>query len=553
MASQARRQWVWLGAALLGAALGFTGAAEYFATTREGTNLLLFGAWVAALAFLFILGLRVPVQMRFGRYASFAVNSFFVLLAIALTLLANMALYYRDVHFDLTREGTYTAPEQAQTVIRGLRRDVSFIYFYHDDDPQALHAKDLLQTLARSNEHFHVRVIDPDTEPALAHRYGVTFYNTAVVEVDGRRVTAENTTDLKQMTFAVIRALKQEIKTICFIVGHGEPFEPGGIQFHYTHTETLHAHDVQGGGDILEGRNSGFDRFYLALTNLGYKPEQIELAKVPTIGSRCSVVVDGGPRSPYAPQESRVLSDYMAAGGRALLMYDPDSPLEPSFAAALERIGIRLPAATIIDPTDHYATDPEKVAIPYYPPHPITEQLALTFFPGARPITIVGAPDGVKLESLFASTRDSYLRAETGALPAQSEAGAQTARLGVVETAAGQAQNEPRLGQRTIAVSASGRWPGTPVGTQPFRLVVVGDSDFATNAYFALASNSTLAVSMIRWLAGDESAPAVKPETYAEPQIVMTNYQMKVTFAVVEIFLPLSVILVGALVWWRRR
>ncbi|MCL5043877.1 MAG: hypothetical protein M1336_01090 [Deltaproteobacteria bacterium] len=86
-------------------------------------------------------------------------------------------------------------------------------------------------------------------------------------------------------------------------------------------------------------------------------------------------------------------------------------------------------------------------------------------------------------------------------------------------------------------MAASGPWPGAGAGAPRFRLIVVGDSDFATNAYFPADSNGVLAVPMIRWLAGDQSGPAARPRTYAEPQVVLTNYQMKVIFAVVEVVL----------------
>jgi ABC-type uncharacterized transport system involved in gliding motility auxiliary subunit len=543
---------VWFAAGLLAAAVGFALVAKLWATTRETENLLLFGTWAAGLAFLFVLGLGMPVQMRLGPRASFALNGFLVVFAVVLTLLANMALYTHDVHFDLTREGTYTAPEQAQTVVRQLDRDIAFTYFYHDDDPEALRAKDILQALAHSNQHFHLRVVDPDTEPALARRYGIRFYNTVVVEAEGRRATVENTTDLTQMAFAVVRALKQQMKTVCFVVGHGEFFEPGGIRFYYTHTESLRAHDVQGGGDILEGKNSGFDRFYLALTNLGYQPDQIDLSKATEVDPRCSVVVDGGPRAAYTPPESRLLASYLARGGRLLLMYDPDSPLEPGFAGVLARIGITLLPATVLDPTDHYSTDPEKVVIPYYPPHPITEHLALTFFPGVRPIAILQPPPGVTLGPLFSSTKDSYLRAEPGVDVVQN-GNAPSAAARKPGNVAANLDGKQKPGPRILGVAASGRWPDAAPGSAPFRLVVIGDSDFATNAYFASASNGVLAVAAVRWLAGDESTSSLKPETYAEPEIVLTNYQMKAIFTVVDVLLPLTVALVGTLVWWRRR
>jgi ABC-type uncharacterized transport system involved in gliding motility auxiliary subunit len=96
-----------------------------------------------------------------------------------------------------------------------------------------------------------------------------------------------------------------------------------------------------------------------------------------------------------------------------------------------------------------------------------------------------------------------------------------------------------------------GSWPGT--GGAPFRLVLVGNASFASNAFFPYASNGDLAVSMIRWLAEDTATPLLKSESYSLPEIRLTNRQMQVTFLFVEVLLPLSVVLFGAAVWWRRR
>jgi len=96
-----------------------------------------------------------------------------------------------------------------------------------------------------------------------------------------------------------------------------------------------------------------------------------------------------------------------------------------------------------------------------------------------------------------------------------------------------------------------GTWPAP--GGIPFRLVLVGNSSFAANAFFAYASNGDLAVSMIRWLADDTTTPLLKPETFSLPEMRLTHRQMQITFLLVEVLLPLSVMAFGVAVWWRRR
>ena len=83
--------------------------------------------------------------------------------------------------------------------------------------------------------------------------------------------------------------------------------------------------------------------------------------------------------------------------------------------------------------------------------------------------------------------------------------------------------------------------------------MLAGSSKFATNEYFAYVSNGQLAVAMLRWLAADDAMPTLQPETYQLPQIVLTSQQMRNVFLVIEVLLPLSTMMFGVLVWWRRR
>jgi ABC-type uncharacterized transport system involved in gliding motility auxiliary subunit len=84
-------------------------------------------------------------------------------------------------------------------------------------------------------------------------------------------------------------------------------------------------------------------------------------------------------------------------------------------------------------------------------------------------------------------------------------------------------------------------------------MVLAGTSKFATNEYFPYVSNGELGVAMLRWLAADETMPTVQPQTYSPSEIALTSRQMRDVFIVLEVLLPLSTLLCGVLVWWRRR
>ncbi len=518
---------------------------------RETADGLLFGAWLAALLVLFRLGLRLPLQARLRLWPALARTSAIVVAAFAVVVVANVALYRHDVHFDLTPGREYTPPPQAQAVVAGLRQPMTVTYFYNPADGEALQAKRLLEILGHGEPLLQVNAVELDRRPALARRYEVQSYNTAVIETEGRAIKVERTTDLAQIALAALRALRQQTPVVCFVTGHGE-FTGGGSSAppHYTHQENLDAHQGYGTEDQLIAVPAGLDRLYLALEQQGYEVREIALATLEDVPDDCAAVVDFGPRRPYAANEADLLRGYLGRGGGLLLGYDPEFVPGPGATALLAALGVDTADARVTDPLDHYGTDPEFVAVPSYTPHPITEGIALTFFPGVRPLYVGTPPVSIALFPLFGSSKDSTAQPLHGSPPDGSRAAATltAANAGVDPGAPGQGP-----GPQILALAVTGQWPDAAADAPPFRAVVVGDSDFVTNAYFNQVANGELGVAMVRWLARDDVLPTVRPERSTLPMVTMTAQQMRWTFIVLELLLPLSVVLIGSVVWWRRR
>src|SRR3546814_2526417 len=73
-------------------------------------------------------------------------------------------------------------------------------------------------------------------------------------------------------------------------------------------------------------------------------------------------------------------------------------------------LGARFEQEVVVDPLSHYQSDPEMVAVTGYDPHPITRTKSMTFYPGARPLTLLPPAPGVSATPLMMSSRDSYSR-----------------------------------------------------------------------------------------------------------------------------------------------
>jgi ABC-type uncharacterized transport system involved in gliding motility auxiliary subunit len=523
-----------IAAGLLFGALGFAGFGAPI------SNSLLFAAWLLTLLTLFALAVRLPLRGRGSRWTAWASNAAIVCGAVAVVVAANVALYRHDVHFDATREGLNTPPKQLADLVEGLRSPLSLVYFYNASDPNALAARDMIATAARNHPLLAFRAIDLDKEPGLARDVGVHAYNTAVLQAGDRRVLVENVTDAARLGYAALRVLRKRNETICFVTGHGETFRPMPGHYHFSHVETLRGHDTPGADDVLVAEPEQLDRLQLALNEIGFEMRPLAMATASAIPADCTVVAEIGPRTAFGAGEADLLADYLKSGGRLAMLIDPQFPIGTDLQGSLlTPLGLSSEPAITIDPLNHFRTDPDKVAVPYYPPHPITARLALTVFAQVRPIRLSQPSPAVKATVLAASSQDSYLRPPSAA-------------GGLTIAASGPAAAEAEHGAQALAMAVEGVFPGA-ASDKHFRLVLSGTSKFATNEYFPYVSNGELSVAILRWLAEDDTSPNLAPRTYNLPEIVLTSTQMRNTFVALEIVLPLSAALFGVAMWWRRR
>src|SRR4029453_10202145 len=171
-------------------------------------------------------------------------------------------------------------------------------------------------------------------------------------------------------------------------------------------------------------------------------------------------------------------------------------------------------------------------------PPPTPPPLPLTFFPGIRPPALTKPAAGVEVIPILQSSRDSYAR-PVAAAEARTTEGSSTPASQVADV-------RPRV----LGIAAEGT---LAPGTSPFRAVVIGAGDFASNSFLPYMANSDLLVAAVRWLAREERGTAVRTRIPVPPMILLTGAPSRAPFLFIVVLLPLTVIAIGGLVWWRRR
>ncbi|MEK8051353.1 GldG family protein [Ideonella sp. DXS22W] len=479
---------------------------------------------LAALVVLFAAGLRAPLGRGRGRIVVRAIG---VVAALGAVLAANVIVFRHDQHFDVTHEQAFTPAPETRAVLEQLTQDVELVYFYQAQNPAARAAKTMVEIMGREYPRLKVRTVDPDQTPALANRYGVRMYNAALLMAGGQRIEVATTED-REIALGILRLLRRDPRPVCFLTGHGE-YDPENFEFH-THFEGSQGHNHDAGGmTVVNMQQHGIGRLRRALDKLGYAIRKVGLATGGAVPADCAALILANPRTPFAPPEVDLLGRYLQGGGNLLALLEPDYAVSAELQTLLGRAGVSVGDGVIVDPLSHYFTDEQMVAVEKYAAHPASVGLALSFFPGARPLQAVAAP-GVKTTVLFSTSAQATVVAQ-----AQSQRAADGGGPAAV---------------RPLAIAAEGTLPG---GARPFRLAVVGDADFASNSFYPFLANADLALGLTAWLRGEPRGVAMKPPVEVIPLVTMTNQQMQLIFVLCVIGVPGLCALAGAWVWWRRR
>ena len=269
----------------------------------------LFG-WLIALWVLICFALATAQRSQLAdRYAGARLAAF-AAIVIVLALLAQTALRQHDVHLDLTRARTFTADKTALEFIDNLQAPITVTYFGHEGDPAARRIMTILDSFQFRSPMLTVATTDPDKDPVLARRYGVQFYNVAVVEAGEQRVLAKTTSEV-DIVIAMQKALREKVTRLCFVNGHGEA-ELYNEEFH-THIESLgggsgvdhhhgHAHIP-----LVQSTSHGIGRLRRSLDALGYETRPIKLTAARTALDSCDVVSVVQPKFAFAPSEIKKL------------------------------------------------------------------------------------------------------------------------------------------------------------------------------------------------------------------------------------------------------
>ena len=453
-------------------------------------------------------GVLISRQGKFGLSTIVRVS-----LLVGIVLITNaisVGIYHR---FDFTGLAQFTLTSQTKEVLARLQKPVEVLTFFTPTVPVPVssYAKHLLSEYRNHTDQLTVKNIDPDLNPDQARQYQVgqagALYGVVVFrgrqgqrKVYGPQITAEAE---HAFTSAILEVSGTKQKKVYFLTGHGE-------------------HSI----------NSDYNIVRDGLRDNLIQVDTLELREDSAVPEDAAALIMAGPRKSFTNGEQKILKDYLKNNGRLLILWNPDPP--QWLRQFLAEWSLTIEDGTIIDSASYVAPNQDT---PLVPGDRNSFQLAETYFPGAAAV-IPGKviPGGLVILPLVWTSPESWID-KNYAFGKKPQFDAKMNKKGPLPIG--------------VLVST------TPVNQAPVaggtRMVLIGDSDFATNSHFRNGNNSDLFLTAVNWLTAGEEIISVDRKALITRRLLLNPEQERFLHVSSIGLLPLFLLIAAVYVWWRRR
>lgn len=474
------------------------------------------------------------LQSRSGRYGSMSAIGLMAFLGILVAV--NYLASRQNKRWDLTANQVYSLSDQTVKILKDLDAPVTFTVF---DRELALDGyRKQMEAYTYQSSKVSAEYIDPEKNPLRARAAEITALGTVLIQYKDR---TERVSSMQEQAVAnaLVKAITGETRKVYFTQGHGEK-------------------------DHVSTDRTGYSAIAQALSTDNYGVEKVVLAQTREVPADATVLVVAGPATDFLQPEIEAVERYLAKGGKLLALIDPPagtSSTTPLLDGLLQSWGFALGMNIVVDASgigQLLGTDASVPVVANYPPHPITENFQLmTAFPLARSV-VAGdaATSGGRTPEVFAQT-GAQSWAETD-LAAITSGGGRVElnedrgdRPGPISLAA--AVSAPATEAPAPPPPAEGAAPAENKPTPQSRVVVIGDSDFASNGILGVQGNRDFFQNTVNWLAQQEGLIAIRPREPEDRRITMTAEAQNMVFWLSIFGIPGFIFALGLLNWRGRR
>lgn len=461
-----------------------------------------------------------------------------VLAAMAVTAMINYLAHRHTFRFYASGQAAQSLSPFTLQVLNSLTNQVKVIVFFDRTEVLFSPVASLLKEYQARSPRIDLEFVDyrlPGRAEAVRNEYKLATSSDSgkIIFNAAGKVRTVMATELSDYGMGTNR----EIRRTAF---KGEQMFTSAI-LNVIQPRPVIAYLTQGHGEHSpenEDDQRGLSRFASLLTQNNIDARLLPPLMQGEVPKDCDLLIIAGPEKPFAEVELRAIQAYLAANGRALVMFNAASlGVNTGLEQLLAQWDLAIGQDWVQDRAQSQAGESAMLVTRNFGPHPTVRPLASSSLSLVMPRSVrhrpraQSSPDSPRVVELAYSSSNGRRLVPRG--------------NGFYPVEEGQLA--------VMAAAEKGSIQGVAQGTSA-RIVVTGDSLFLANLAFGAAGNSDFGTLALNWLCNrDALVSEIAPSPVSEYEIRLTEKEMSQIKWLLLGAIPGGVMAVGLLVWARRR
>jgi len=464
-------------------------------------------------------------------------SCFIILVVLAVVVMLNYLSYGHSTRFHVSSRVKHELSPQTVKFLSAMTNRVKVVIYYDRNEPFYSTVVSLLTEYKRLNHHISLEAVDYLRDAGAAQKIKAQYKlsspsatNLIIFDCEGKRSIP---VDGNKLTQYVIEKVPGEDKTIL-----KRPAEFNGERMftsallEVTSTNQPKAYFLTGHGEHAfdsADQTSGYQEVANILSHLRVKPQRLTLEGANQI-PRDGLLIIAGPYRRFEPVEVQKIDDYLTQGGRLFALFNfYTTNREIGLERLLAKWGVVISPEVIKDPDQHFSGN--DIIVDITNRHALVDPLIASQLQMIEPrsvgkLKIPNAPaDAPQVEEVAFSGPNAFQKGD---------------RTG------------PHSFPLIVAVE-KGAIKGVVTERGATRIVVTGDSFFLTNQQIVGGANADFVNCAVNWLLARTELLDIGPRPIQNYRITMSARQLQRAELVLVAGMPGAILIVGALVWLRRR
>ena len=461
------------------------------------------------------------------------------ILVLAVVVMVNYLGGLFPARFYLSSQTRVELSPRTVSILRPLTNHITVTLYYDKQDDFYPTIVALLNEYRSVNPNISARTVDYVRDAGEAEKIKEQYKqymnspqdkNLIIFDCDGRIKIANGNALVQYGPGQISKDKRLEFRPVAF---RGEMMFTSML-LAVINPKPFKAYFLQGHGEpsLTDSSETGYLKFAAILGQNYIQVQPLELLGDNPVPVDCNLLIIAGPRTIFSNLELQKMDQYLSQGGRLLALIDYSSIREPTgIEDILKQWGVSVGADVVQDP--EHTISGQDVVVLSFSQHPVANpltRLALQLIL-PRPVSRIDRQnppaDAPNVEELAFSGPNSMLVGERG--------------------------QPPRCYPLMAAVEQNPvKGVANPRGST--RIVVAGDLLFLDNRQIESGANRDFVGCAVNWLLDRPTLfEGIGPRPITEFRLMMTREQQRNVRWLLLGVLPGSVLVLGGLVWLRRR